>query len=67
MERIGSEPPYDPSTLMMATSPDTTARSLLNDADPVYEVCDIPCKIADLGNACWTVCCYLIDCAYLQF
>lgn len=23
--------------------------------DPVREECDIPVKIADLGNACWTV------------
>ena len=23
--------------------------------DPCKEVCDIPVKIADLGNACWTV------------
>lgn len=23
--------------------------------DPVYQPCDIQCKIADLGNACWTV------------
>ena len=23
--------------------------------DPVHEVCDIQVKIADLGNACWTV------------
>ncbi|KAH3819608.1 hypothetical protein DPMN_121347 [Dreissena polymorpha] len=22
--------------------------------DPVREICDIPCKLADLGNACWT-------------
>ncbi|KAK3103482.1 hypothetical protein FSP39_019567 [Pinctada imbricata] len=25
-----------------------------NKPDPVREVCDIPVKIADLGNACWT-------------
>ena len=23
--------------------------------DPCKEICDIPVKIADLGNACWTV------------
>ncbi|XP_053377977.1 SRSF protein kinase 3-like isoform X2 [Mercenaria mercenaria] len=30
--------------------------SSMNDVvfDPVREICDIPCKLADLGNACWT-------------
>lgn len=29
--------------------------SSMNEAlfDPVREICDIPCKLADLGNACW--------------
>ena len=26
-------------------------------SDPLHEVCDIPVKLADLGNACWTVIC----------
>lgn len=32
-------------------------RSMFEDRqpDPVREVCDIMVKIADLGNACWTV------------
>ena len=25
--------------------------------DPVHEHCDIGVKVADLGNACWTVSC----------
>lgn len=30
--------------------------SSMNDVifDPVREICEIPCKLADLGNACWT-------------
>lgn len=23
--------------------------------DPVRDICDLPVKLADLGNACWTV------------
>ncbi|KAL5013190.1 hypothetical protein ScPMuIL_007460 [Solemya velum] len=34
---------------------DAVERSLsLNKPDPVRDICDIPVKIADLGNACWT-------------
>lgn len=35
----------------------TTAQSTANHRpDPVNEICDsFPVKIADLGNACWTV------------
>ena len=29
--------------------------------DPCKEICDIPVKIADLGNACWTVSCLLAE------
>jgi len=28
-------------------------------ADPVKEFCDIGVKVADLGNACWTVVIYI--------
>ena len=33
----------------------TDKLSNANKPDPVREICDIPVKIADLGNACWTV------------
>lgn len=29
-------------------------KNSLNRPDPVRQICDIPVKIADLGNACWT-------------
>lgn len=32
-----------------------TDKNSLNRPDPVRQICDIPVKIADLGNACWTV------------
>lgn len=32
-----------------------TDKNSLNRQDPVRQICDIPVKIADLGNACWTV------------
>ncbi|XP_021369286.1 SRSF protein kinase 3-like isoform X1 [Mizuhopecten yessoensis] len=32
---------------------DSSARKLSGVVDPVREICDIPVKIADLGNACW--------------
>jgi hypothetical protein len=37
----------------VASCPD--AKQLVNQPDPVREVCDIKVKIADLGNACWLV------------
>ncbi|XP_069692909.1 SRSF protein kinase 3-like isoform X2 [Periplaneta americana] len=36
----------------VASCPD--AKQLVNQPDPVREVCDIKVKIADLGNACWS-------------
>lgn len=32
-----------------------TDKNSQNRPDPVRQICDIPVKIADLGNACWTV------------
>jgi hypothetical protein len=29
----------------------------IKQGDPVKQICDIEVKIADLGNACWVVCC----------
>jgi hypothetical protein len=37
----------------VASCPDT--KKLVKQRDPVHEVCDIKVKIADLGNACWSV------------
>lgn len=37
----------------VASCPD--AKQLVNQPDPVHDVCDIKVKIADLGNACWSV------------
>ncbi|PNF36153.1 SRSF protein kinase 3, partial [Cryptotermes secundus] len=36
----------------VASCPD--AKQLVNQPDPVHDVCDIKVKIADLGNACWS-------------
>ena len=44
----------DKSFRRVASCPD--AKQLVSQPDPVHEVCDVKVKIADLGNACWSVC-----------
>lgn len=37
-----------------------------NRPDPVRQICEIPVKIADLGNACWTVCVHAVFFTVIQ-
>jgi hypothetical protein len=47
LPRVNSDPP-----------PGEPKKSAREGPDPAFDVCDINVKIADLGNACWTVNCW---------
>lgn len=46
-------------TSLLQNALNVTPCGFMNDTagdrpDPVHDICDVPVKIADLGNACWT-------------
>ncbi|XP_033744468.1 SRSF protein kinase 3-like isoform X2 [Pecten maximus] len=52
-ESKGRDHSVDNTSQANSDNTNSSARKLSCKADPVREICDIPVKIADLGNACW--------------
>ncbi len=64
-EQLLPFPPGFPPTFSPRHPASAVASPRQHHPDPVFENCDIECKIADLGNACWTVSSYRIKAEFV--